>query len=190
MEEARVLAPRAGAKVKPTGLDPKFASLPSSLTENPYKSLGVDPDSGSTPVNFRFGAARAPGSTRARSHRRCALHPLTAYPLASYREVTKRCGASTPEPTMPLKCETEPQPARPAARLPHLVPGDGQHVRARRQLRPQPVVAVHLRAPRPRPGQRPPAGAQPRARLQILMRVSATTHTAAADSAALLSLSM
>jgi hypothetical protein len=29
-------------------VDPKFASWPSGLTENPYKSLRVDPDSGST----------------------------------------------------------------------------------------------------------------------------------------------
>jgi hypothetical protein len=29
-------------------VDPKFASRPSSLTENPYESLRVDPDSGST----------------------------------------------------------------------------------------------------------------------------------------------
>jgi hypothetical protein len=29
-------------------VDPKFASRPSSLTENPHKSLRVDPDSGST----------------------------------------------------------------------------------------------------------------------------------------------
>ena len=37
--------------VEPEGkihrVDPKFASWPSSLTENPYKSLRVDPDSGS-----------------------------------------------------------------------------------------------------------------------------------------------
>jgi hypothetical protein len=45
---ALLLLPLAGPEGKVHRFDPKFASRLSSLTENPYKSLRVDPYSGST----------------------------------------------------------------------------------------------------------------------------------------------
>jgi hypothetical protein len=51
-ERAEIIerAVRNNATEKPEihGVDPEFASRPCGLTENPYKILRVDPDSGST----------------------------------------------------------------------------------------------------------------------------------------------
>jgi hypothetical protein len=47
VQRGEAIADGLGLQNKILRVDPKFASWLSSLTENPYKSLRVDPDSGS-----------------------------------------------------------------------------------------------------------------------------------------------